>query len=148
MPSLRASTQSIAAYRSSSSAPPTLSTVPSELVAVSARNARANASLDPGVITWAISMASTRSRLRDGAGSISSSIPSRRAVPSTAATCPCGRLLLISNASASSTCAGRPLSTRASASTLSSGQRDRLARVRFFTCAALAVALPQQDRRR
>ena len=75
MLSLRASAQSIAAYRSSSSAPPTPSTAPSELVAVSARNARANASLDPGVITWAISMATTRFRWREGAGSISSSIP-------------------------------------------------------------------------
>ena len=133
MASLRASAQSIAAYRSSSSQPATPSTAPRELVAVSARSPRAMASLEPGAITCATSMAVTRSRRREGTGSISSSSPSRSAVPSTAATCPCGRLRVISNASASSTAAAGPLSARASASTLCSGQRDRLARVRFFT---------------
>ena len=102
-------------------------------MAVSARSARANASLEAGAITCAISMAVTRSRRRERTGSMSSSIPSRRAVPSTAATCPCGRLRVISNASASSTRGDSPLRTRASASTLGSGQRDRSARVRFFT---------------
>ena len=52
-------------------------------------------------ITPATSIAVTRSRIRDSAGSSSCSSPSRRAVPSTAATCPCGRLRSTSNASAS-----------------------------------------------
>src|ERR1700681_1860394 len=123
MACLRPSTQSIAAYRSSSSHPDTPSTWPSELVAVSARNPRANASFEAGAITWATNIASTRSRRRDGAGSISSGRPSRAAVPSTAATCPCGTPRGISNASARSSRGGKAL-------------------------AALAVALPQQDRRR
>ena len=133
MASLRCSAQSIAAYRSSSSQPATPSTAPSELVAVSVRSPRANASLEPGAITCATSIAHTRSRRRDGSGSISRSMPSARAVPSTAATCPCGRLRVISNASPKSSFGGNPLSVRASASTLCSGQCDRLARVRFFT---------------
>ena len=88
MASLRCSAQSIAVYRSSSSQLATPSSSPSELVAVSVRSARANASLEPGAITCATSIAHTRSRRRDGAGSISCSMPSARAVPSTAATCP------------------------------------------------------------
>ena len=133
MASLRASAQSIAAYRSSSSQPLTPRTWPSELVAVSVRNPRAVANLEPGPITCAISIADTRSRLREGVASMSSGRPSRCEVPSTAATCPCGRLRVISNASDRSRAGGSPLSARDSASTLCSGQRDRLARVRFFT---------------
>ena len=133
MASLRASAQSMAAYRSSSSQPETPSSCPSELVAVSVRSPRAVASLEPGSITWATSIAVTRSRLREGSASISSSMPSRRAVPSTAATCPCGRLRVISNASDRSTAGGRPFSARLRVSTLCSGQCDRLARVRVFT---------------
>ena len=72
MASLRASAQSIAAYRSSSSQPLTPRTWPSELVAVSVRNPRAVASLEPGPITCAISIADTRSRLREGVASMSS----------------------------------------------------------------------------
>ena len=68
MPSLRSSAQSIASYRSSSSQPATPSTTPRELVAVWARSPRAIASFDPGSITVAISMAHTRSRLREGVG--------------------------------------------------------------------------------
>ena len=94
---------------------------------------RAVASLESGAITAAISMAITRSRRRDGVGSISSASPSRCAVASTAATCPCGRLRVISNASANSSFGGSPLSARANVSTLCSGQCDRLASVRFFT---------------
>ena len=95
------------------------------------------ASLESGAITCATAIAVTRSRCRDGTGSISSSSPSARAVPSTAATCPCGRLRAISNVpSAAAAGAGWPFSTRARASTLASGQDDRLARVRFFTLPA------------
>ena len=95
------------------------------------------ASLESGAITCATAIAVTRSRCRDGAGSISSSRPSARAVPSTAATCPCGRLRAISNVpSAAAAGAGWPFSTRARASTLASGQDDRLARVRFLTLPA------------
>src|SRR5258705_4768809 len=94
---------------------------------------RANASLEPGPITCAISIAVTRSRQRDGAGSISSSMPSRRALPSTAATCPCGRLRVISNASDRLIAGGGPLTAPCSLSTFGSGARDRLARVRVFT---------------
>ena len=133
MTSLRSSTQSMAAYRSSSSQLATPSSCPRELVAVSARSPRATASLEPGSITWATSIAVTRSRVREGVASMSSSTPSRRAVPSTAATCPCGRLRVISNACDKSSFGGSPLSVCASASTLGSGQCDRLARVRFFT---------------
>jgi hypothetical protein len=133
MASLRASAQSIAAYRSSSSQPVTPSTCPSELVAVSLRSPRAVASLDPGPITWATSIAVTRSRLREGVASMSSCMPSRCALPSTAATCPCGRLRVISNASDRSIAGGRPFSARFRVSTLCSGQCDRLARVRVFT---------------
>ena len=82
--------------------PTTPSTCPSELVAVSARSPRAVASFEAGAITVAASIAHTRSRLREGAGSISSAMPSFSAVPNTAATCPCGRLRVISNASARS----------------------------------------------
>jgi hypothetical protein len=63
---------------------------PRELLAVSLRNPRVSASFEPGAMTCPISMASTRSRCRDGAGSINSGTPSRCAVPATAATCPCG----------------------------------------------------------
>ena len=133
MASLRSSSQSIAAYRSSSSQPATPSSWPTVLVAVSVRNPRAVASFEPGAITCATSIAVTRSRHREGAGSISSSTPSRRAVPSTAVTCPCGRLRVISNASERSSVAGKPLSARRSFSTLCSGQRDRLASVRVLT---------------
>ena len=69
---------------------------PSELAAVSSRSPRAMASLESGAITCATAIAVTRSRCRDGAGSISSSSLSARTVPSTAATCPCGRLRAIS----------------------------------------------------
>ena len=62
MASLRASAQSIAAYKSSSSHADTPSTWPSELVAVSVRNPRAVASFDEGAITWATNIAITRSR--------------------------------------------------------------------------------------
>ena len=134
MASLRASSQSIAAYRSSSSQPETSSIWPSVLVAVWARSPRAIASFDPGAMTCPISMASTRLRRRDGVGSISSGMPSFSAVPSTAATCPCGRLRVISNASdRSHPAGGKPLSARSSLSTLCPGQRDRLARVRVLT---------------
>ena len=129
----RSSTQSIASYRSSSSAPATPSTAPRVLVAVWMRSPRATASLEPGSITAAASMAHTKSRLRDGAGSISVAMPNFSAVPTTAATCPCGRLRVMSNAPARSPVAGRPLSARCSLSTLCSGQRDRLASVRVFT---------------
>ena len=133
MVSLRAGAQSIAAYRSSSSQPEIPSTAPNELVAVSVRSPRAVASLEPGAITWATSIAVTRSRRRDGVGSMSASRPSRAALPSTAATCPWGRLRVISKASERSRAAGRPLSARCSLSTLCSGQRDKLARVRVLT---------------
>ena len=103
-------------------------------MAVWARSPRAIASFDPGSITVAISMAHTRSRLREGVGSISSAMPSFSAVPATAATCPCGRLRVISKASdRSQSAGGKPLSARSSLSSLCSGQRDRLARVRVLT---------------
>jgi hypothetical protein len=95
------------------------------------------ASLESGAITCATAIAVTRSRCRDGTGSISSSRPSWRAVPRTAATWPCGRLRVISNApSRGAAGGGWPFSTRASASTLASGQADRLASVRFLTLPA------------
>ena len=53
-------------------------------------------------------------------------------VPSTAATCPCGRLRATSTMP-SSPAGGRPFSARDSASTLASGQDDRFATVRFLT---------------
>jgi len=84
-------------------------------------------------MTAAVIIAVTRSRCRPGTGLISSSIPSERIVPSTAATCPCGRLRLISNAPRSPAAGAWPFSAAASASTLASGQDDRLARVRFLT---------------
>src|SRR6476646_1416881 len=71
MTSLRSSTQSMAAYRSSSSQLATPSSRPRELVAVSARSPRATASLEPGSITWATSIAVTRSRVREGVASMS-----------------------------------------------------------------------------
>jgi hypothetical protein len=88
--------------------------------------------LDDPSITAAVIMAVTRSRRREGTGSITCSRPSERMEPSTAATCPCGRLRVISNMP-SSPAGGSPFSARDSASTLASGQDDRLARVRFFT---------------
>ena len=95
------------------------------------------ASLESGAITCAAAIAVTRSRCRDGTGSMSSSRPSWRAAPRTAATWPCGRLRVISNApSRPAAGGGWPFSTRVSASTLASGQADRLARVRFLTLPA------------
>jgi hypothetical protein len=102
-------------------------------VAVSDRSPLDNASLEVGSITWATTIATARSRQRDGAGLISSSTPRARSVPTTAATWPWGRLRLISNAPSSVAAGGRPLSTRDSASTLSGGQRVRLANVRLRT---------------
>ena len=145
--SCRPASQSIAAYRSSSSHAPRPKISPGELAAVSARRPRAIASWEPGAVTCAATIAATRSRARDLAGSISSSRPSSRIVPGTAATCPCGRLREISNAP-SSPAGGSPFSARDSASTVASGQAGRLASVRFLTLAALAVAFPQQHRRR
>jgi hypothetical protein len=83
-------------------------------------------------MTAATTMAVTRSRCREGTGPVSSSSPSDPIVPSTAATCPCGRLREISNAP-SSPAGGSPFSARSSACTVASGHDDRFARVRFFT---------------
>ena len=100
---------------------------------MASRSPRAMASLESGPVTCATAIAVTRSRCRDGAGSISSSRPRARSEPSTAATCPCGRLRVISNAPSRAAAGGWPFSTRDRASTLAPGQADRLARVRFFT---------------
>ena len=81
-------------------------------------------------------IAVTRSRRRDGAGSITSSRPSERSVPSTAATCPCGSERVISSAPGPAAAGGTPFSTCARASTCHPGQRLRLARVRFLTLPA------------
>jgi hypothetical protein len=60
-------------------------------------------------MTCALIIAAARSRCRGGTGSISSSSPSWRAVPSTTATCPRGRLRVIPNVpSAAAAAAGWP----------------------------------------
>ena len=61
----RACSQSIAAYRSSSSHEPSPRTSPRELAAVWPRSPRAMASLESGLVTCATAIATTRSRCRD-----------------------------------------------------------------------------------
>ncbi len=58
----RPNSQSMASYKSSSFAPAMPSTWPSDELAVPARSPRAQASLEDGSITWATTMATTRSR--------------------------------------------------------------------------------------
>ena len=84
-------------------------------------------------MTRAVIMAVTRFRIRDGFGSISSSRPRERSVPSTAATCPWGRLRMISNPPSRPTVGGSPFSTRLIPSTCSGGRLVMLPKVRFLT---------------
>ena len=91
------------------------------------------ASFERGSRTRAAIIASASDRIRDGRRSSSLSRPSLRAVPSTAAACPWGRERRISKASPKDFRATPPLSRMRSPSTISSGNFDRLARVRFLT---------------
>jgi hypothetical protein len=70
-------------------------------------------------------MATARSRCRDGCGASRLSRPNRLSVPSTAATCPCGRLRSISCASPAGTSLS-PRSARRSTSIASGGSIDPL----------------------
>ena len=93
--SWRSSSQSIAAYRSSSSAPST----PSSLASVDCPSVRTVPSFDPGQITRPTIIARHRSRCRDAERSSSLARSSRRAIASAAFTCPAGSDRSISNAS-------------------------------------------------
>ena len=74
--------------------------------------------------------------------------PVARAVPSTAATCPCGRLRVISNASDSSTRRRQPFERPRQRLDLVLGPVRQVGQGAVLHLAALAVAFPQQDRRR
>ena len=95
-------------------------------------NPRAVASFEPGSRMRAATIASTRSRCGDCAGSMSRSRRSVRSVPSTAATWPWGRERTMSKASSRPT-SGSSLSSRRRESIFPLGHLERLARVRFLT---------------
>ena len=134
--SWRASSQSIAAYRSSSSSGPRSRLPASVSRALPASSPRAVASFEPGSRSRAAIIASTRARSGDGSGSISRSRRSWRTVPSTAATWPCGSERTTSKAVSRRGTAVPPLSRTRSPSTRAGGHLERLARVRFLTLPA------------
>jgi hypothetical protein len=72
---------------------------------------------------------------RTGAGAAANhcSAPQARAAPSTAATCPCGRLRSITKASSTDDTATPPRSRTFKPSITSAGSDDRFASVRFLT---------------
>jgi len=132
MRSWRSSSQSMAAYRSSSSNGPKPSVSARVSRAVASASPRAVASLEPGSRMRAATIASTRARSGEGAGSMSRSRRRVRAVPSTAATWPWGTERTMSKASSRPT-SGSSLRSRRRVSTLPLGHLERLARVRFLT---------------
>jgi hypothetical protein len=111
---------------------------PSEWIAVVASSARAVASLAAGSISRATISASASFRRRSGRrGSrppdlIRGSSPIRRAVPSAADTCPCGKARTIAKPSPAGTSVS-PRSTARSRWIRSAGQSDRFFSVRFLT---------------
>jgi hypothetical protein len=106
---------------------------PSEWAAVASLSWRAVASLAAGSMIRATIMATISLARRSGPfGSILLS-PSRRTVPSTAATWPCASARAISKRSAASGTRISPASTRRRLSTLASGQSEMLASVRDLT---------------
>jgi hypothetical protein len=88
--------------------------------------------LAAGSSTRATTKASAKVASRAGRRGKSRSRPSLRAVPSAAATWPCGQDRSIASRSGDATNVS-PLSARLSASILASGQRERLASVRVLT---------------
>ena len=120
------------------------STAPSEWAVVASLSWRAVASLAAGSTIRATIMARISLARRSGpCGRILSS-PSRRTVPSAAATWPCASARAISKRSAATGARVSPASTRRRLSILASGQSEMLARVRL-DLAVLAIALAQQD---
>jgi hypothetical protein len=95
---------------------------------------RAVASFEPGSMTRATTSASARLAIRDAPSpeASSRSSPMRRAVPNTAATCPCGseRSIFKPRPSVAGTASA---STRRNASIFAAGQCERLASVRVLT---------------
>ncbi len=138
-----ASSQSIAAYRSSSSTGSRFRVSASVSRAVAPASPRAVASFEPGSRMRAATIASTRARCGDGSGSSSRSRRSWRRVPSTAATWPCGSERTTSKAASRRGTAVPPLSRTRSPSTRVGGHVERLARVRLRTLPA-----SRQDSRR
>jgi hypothetical protein len=129
----RSNTQSMAAYRSSSSAS---STAKSTASVVSANRA-AVPNLESGRNTRCATMASTQSRWRQGLEAIRSAIPNRSIVPWTARTWPQGRERSTEKNSLAATNRS-PLSTERKAASASGGSAERLASVR------LTVRLPSR----
>ncbi|MNL44731.1 hypothetical protein D3C87_1673260 [compost metagenome] len=94
---------------------------------------RCVASLEAGDTTRVTSSAITTERSAAGADANHCSAPQARAAPSTAATCPCGRLRSITKASSADDTATPPRSSTFKPSMTSAGSDERLARVRFLT---------------
>jgi hypothetical protein len=100
---------------------------------VSGERARAVASFETGSRMRLTSMARTRSRQRLPSGPRMPSRPSRRAVPTAAATWPCGKERVTVKASRSAGMTVPPLSRPRRPSIWAVGQLDRLHRVRLWT---------------
>src|ERR1700732_3339327 len=94
------------------------------------------ASLEAGAITRATSSAMSTERSAAGAAANHCSAPQARATPSTAATCPCGRLRSITKASSTDGTATPPRNRTFRPSITSAGSDERLGRVRFLTLLA------------
>src|SRR5712691_5044341 len=139
MRSCRATSQSMAAYKSSSSASATASSSASVVVC----HSRVVASFEHGCSNRSAIIATTRSRSRLRFVAITVSNPIFLIVPKTASTCPCGSVRSVSNKAAGETSISSR-NRRRNRSILCGGHSDRLARVR------LRVFLPsrQPSRRR
>ena len=130
--SWRASSQSIASYKASSSASPRTSSSASVVVC----HSRVVASFEAGCSTRSTIIATIRSRSGERFGAMSRSSPRRRAMASSASTWPWGAERSMTKASSGRT-KRWPLCARRRFSTFSGGQPVRLAR--FFSC-TLALA--------
>ena len=128
--------QSNAQYRSSALHWPTPSTRPNEELADSSRSKRCVASFDAGSITRATSMAINTGCNSVGAEPNQFMAPEPRALPSTAATWPWGKVRSTVKTSAALGTATPPRSSTFKPSITSSDRHDRLARVRLQTLPA------------
>jgi len=126
--SWRARSQSIAASSPASVASSTASSSPS----VVSPSRRVADSFEPGLSSRWQTIAATKSRSRLRSRRMIRSSPSRRSVPSTAATCPCGSERSIRN-DCSGASSVSPASTRRTASIASAGSREMLATVSLRT---------------
>src|SRR3954447_6360396 len=136
MAAWRSSSQSSAASSSASATAPRPSASPRLEDAVAGDSVLAAASLETGSRMRPASMARTRSRQRLPSGPRRRSGPILRAVPSAAATWPCGRLRVTVKASCSAGMTVPPLSTPRKPSTWAGDQPERLHSVRLRTLPA------------